>query len=60
MRNETHIEEYVRAALALHELQLDPARQAAVIEQFHLLASMAQSYLNQASADEEAAPIYRL
>lgn len=60
MTDEKHIAAYVHSALALHDLHLDQARETAVVEQFKLLTAMAQTYMNQTSADEEPAPIYRL
>lgn len=61
MTDDTNHDAYVAAALALHQLHLDAAQQAAVTEQFRLLAAMAQRFLDQPdSADEEPAPVFRL
>lgn len=61
MANDADLAAYVAAALALQELHLDATQQAAVTEQFRLLAAMAQRYLDQPdAADEEPAPVYRL
>jgi len=61
MANDTDLTAYVAAALALQELHLDATQQAAVTEQFRLLAAMAQRFLDQPdAADEEPAPVFRL
>lgn len=60
MLNDKTIAEYVQAALALQDLHLDTARQAAVTEQFRLLTEKAQTFMQQALPDEEAAAVYRL
>lgn len=61
MTDDTNLNAYVTAALALHQLRLSPAQQTAVTVQFRLLAAMAQRYLDQPdSADDEPAPVYRL
>ena len=61
MANDIDLATYVAAALALQELHLDATQQAAVTEQFRLLAGMAQRFLDQPdTVDEEPAPVFRL
>jgi len=61
MMHDTELTAYVAAALALQKLHLDATQQAAVTEQFRLLAAMAQRFLDQPdAADEEPAPVFRL
>jgi len=61
MASDADLTAYVAAALALQELHLDATQQAAVTEQFRLLAAMAQRFLDQPdAADEEPAPVFRL
>jgi len=60
MLNDKTIAEYVQAALALQDLHLDMARQAAVTEQFRLLTEKAQIFMQQTLPDEEPAAVYRL
>jgi len=61
MASDAGLTAYVAAALALQELHLDATQQAAVTEQFRLLAAMAQRFLDQPdAADEEPAPVFRL
>lgn len=59
--DDVDLQAYVVAALELQQLHLDEIRQAAVVEQFHLMQQMAQLFLEQAQAPhEESAAVYRL
>jgi hypothetical protein len=62
MSHESHpTNAYVSTALELHGLQVDPARQAAVEQQFQVLAAMAQLFLREPLPPEtEPATIFRL
>lgn len=60
MTNDSDLPTYVAATLALHELHLDATQQAAVTEQFRLLATMAQRFMDQPDVPQEPASVYRL
>jgi hypothetical protein len=62
MINKNCLEEYVKVALLLQGTEeVDKQRLASIVQQFALLTSMANSFMDEPFAAElESAPIYRL
>lgn len=61
MNNKIYLEEYVKVALSLQGMEVDKQRLASVIQQFALLTSMANGFLDEPlPAELESAPVYRL
>lgn len=61
MQDENILSEYVTAALALQNIELDDVRRAEVEKQFRLLESMAEKFLEEdIPSDIEPAQIFRL
>jgi hypothetical protein len=61
MINKICLEEYVKLALVLQGTEVDKQRLASIVQQFALLTSMANSFMDEPLAAElESAPVYRL
>jgi hypothetical protein len=61
MINKICLEEYVKVALVLQGTEVDKQRLASIVQQFALLTSMANSFMDEPLAAElESAPVYRL
>ncbi|BBP00964.1 DUF4089 domain-containing protein [Sulfuriferula nivalis] len=61
MINKIYLEEYVKVALSLQGTEVDKQRLASIVQQFALLTSMTNSFIDEPlSAELESAAIYRL